>query len=136
MNRRFVVSGKWLALAGGTALFFSVQSLLFLNAVPMPGIESSGWFLNSARGVAVVGGAYAVVGAVIGFSRRDSVREATMLANGAVLAMIAVLFSIGPGTIFPIVIVFGTVIIAVATAAGTAVGNGGRRAMGKAETRG
>ena len=69
-----------------------------------------------------------MAGALIGFVRLHKVREAAMAAGGAVLAMIAVLFSIGPGTIFPIVIVFGTVIIAAATAAGTGVGVEVRRA--------
>jgi hypothetical protein len=115
---------------GGAGLFLSVQGLLVLNAVPIAGIKDSGWFLNSGRGVLVVGLACAVVGALVGFGRRDSVREATMVASGAVLAMIAVLFSIGPGTIFPIVIAFGTVIIGGATAAGTGVGTAVRRAFG------
>jgi hypothetical protein len=121
---------KGLALVGGAGLFLSVQGLLFLTTAPIAGIQDSGWFLNSGPGVLAVGLACAVVGALVGFGRRDSGREATMVVAGAVLAMIAVLFAIGPGTIFPIVIVFGTVIIAGATAAGTAVGTAVRRAFG------
>jgi hypothetical protein len=90
-------------------------------------MTNSGWFLNSGRGVSAVGLACAVVGALVGFGRRDSVPKAVMVASGAVVAMIAVLFSIGPGTIFPIVIVFGTAIIAGATAAGAGAGTAVRR---------
>lgn len=38
--------------------------------------------------------------------------------------MAIVLFSIGPGTIFPIALIFGTVILATATAIGTVAGVG------------
>ena len=123
-------SSKWLAFFGGAGLFLSVHGLLVLNAVPIAGMKDSGWFLNSGRGVLAVALACAVVGGLIGFGRRDSMPEATMVASGAVLAMIAVLFSIGPGTIFPIVIAFGAVIIGGATAAGTAVGTAVRCAFG------
>ncbi len=101
-----------------------------MNAVPIAGMDDSGWFMNSGRGVSAVGLACVVVGGLVGFGRRDGVREAVMVASGAVLAMIAVLFSIGPGTIFPIVIVFGTAIVAGATAAGTDIGTAVRRAFG------
>ena len=123
MNRVCSISGKWPALLGGAAMFLAVQGVLFLTVAPTEGIRNSGWFLNSGRGVAVVAVFCAVAGALVGAVRRDNVLESTMVAGGAVLAMIAVLFSIGPGTIFPIVIVFGTVIIAGATLLGMAVGN-------------
>jgi hypothetical protein len=115
-------AGKWLALLSGAALFLAVQSLLFVTTAPIAGIENSGWFLNSGRGVAAVGLACAVAGALVGLSRKANVREATMVAGGAVLAMVVVLFSIGAGTIFPIVIVVGAVIITGATAAGAGAG--------------
>ncbi len=127
MNESTSASGRWLAL-GGAVLFLSVQGVLFLTTAPIPGIRNSGWFLNSGRGVAVVAIACAVAGTLSGLGRRGSVRDAAMLAGGAVSAMIAVLFSIGAGTIFPIVIVSGTVIIAAATAAGAGIGTAARRA--------
>jgi hypothetical protein len=129
MNEVRSAMSTWLALLGGAVLFVSVQGLLFLTAVPIPGRTNSGWFLNSGRGVAAVALACAVVGALIGFGRRDSVREGTMVGGGAVLAMTAVLFVIGPGNIFPIVIAFGTVIIGMASALGIAVGSEVRRAF-------
>ena len=127
MNEPFSASGKWLALLGGAGHFLLIQGLLMLTTAPIAAVENSGWFLNSGRGVAAVGLVCAMAGALIGFGRQNKVREAAMGAGGAVLAMV-VLFSIGPGTIFPIVIVFGTVIIAAATAAGTGVGVEVRRA--------
>jgi hypothetical protein len=129
----FSTSGKWLALMGGAGLFLLIQGLLMMTTAPIAAVENSGRFLNSGRGVAAVGLVCAMAGALIGFGRQHKLREAAMAAGGAVLAMIAVLFSIGPGTIFPIVIVFGTVIIAAATAAGTGVGVEVRRASGVAK---
>ena len=132
---------KPLALAGlaGAALFLPVDAVLVLTAAPLAGIENrgvgqtTGWFLNSGRGVAAMAIAFALMGALIGFTRRASVREAMLAGSGAVLAMIVMLFSIGPGTIFPIVIAFGTAMIAGATAAGTALGiELGRRAFRQA----
>jgi hypothetical protein len=41
---------------------------------------------------------------------------------GVLVAMVATLFTIGPGTIFPIVIAVGAIVAAVATLAGTAIG--------------
>jgi hypothetical protein len=117
-----------LTFLGGAGLFLLVQGLLFLTTAQVAGMEDAGWFLNSGRGVAAVALVFATAGAVVGFLR-TSVREAAMMASGAVLAMIVTLFTIGPGTIFPIVIVFGTAIIAGATTAGTAAGIETRRAL-------
>jgi hypothetical protein len=122
-------AGTWPALFGGVGLFLSVQTFLFLTSAPIAGIDDPGWFLNSGRGVAAVALSCLVVGALIAFGRRAGVREATLVALGAVFAMTAVLFSIGAGTIFPIVLVFGTAIIGIATAAGTVVGIGLRQAL-------
>ena len=60
-------------------------------------------------------------GATIGFRRRDCAREAALVVAGAVVAMIAVLLTVGAGNLFPIVIVFAIAIIGGATAAGTAI---------------
>jgi hypothetical protein len=129
MNQPLSATAPWQALLGGAGLFLSVQTFLFLSAAPVAGIDDPGWFLNSGRGVLAVVVACAVMGALVGFGRRKGVREATMGAVGAVLAMTTVLFSIGPGTIFPIVLVFGTAIIGLATAAGTGVGTAVRQVL-------
>jgi hypothetical protein len=133
--RESKMAATWPAVLGGAGLFLLVEGVLILTAVPLAGIEprgvsqTTGWLLNSGRGVAAVGLAFAVAGALVGFVRRG-VREATMMAAGAVLSMIVMLFSIGPGTIFPIVIAFGTALIAGATAVGTALGIEARRVVG------
>ena len=113
---------KVLALVVGAALFGVIQGWLFQNAVPIPQIENSGWFLNSGTGVRTVGLTFAIAGALVGLSRRKAAMEATMVAAGAAMTMIVVLYSIGAGTIFPIVIGFGMVILGVATAVGLALG--------------
>jgi hypothetical protein len=114
----------------GSAVFLAVQMLLFWVSEPIPEIDHSGWFLNSPRGVLVVGVAMAGVGGVFGSSGRDGVIKATMSASGATLAMMATLFAIGPGTIFPIVIFFGAAIIAGSVALGAAVGIMTRQSLG------
>ncbi|HKT78930.1 MAG TPA: hypothetical protein VJP86_01835 [Vicinamibacterales bacterium] len=119
----------------GAALFGAVQGWLLRVTAPMPGIEDSGWFLNAPRGVESIAVVFAVAGLIVGLSRRNAVREAAITVIGALVAMTAVLFAIGPGTIFPIVMCIGAVIIGSATAAGTAIGMGLAHAMRCGETK-
>jgi hypothetical protein len=88
-----VQSGKWLALGAG--VFLVVQTLLLLTTAPISGIENTGWFLNSGRGVAIVSAACVLAGAMVGFGQHDVVRRAAWVVGGAVLSMVAVLFTIG-----------------------------------------
>jgi hypothetical protein len=121
-----------LAFLGGATLFAAVQAWLFQSTPPIPEIEDSGWFLNSGAGVKAVAWAFAAAGALIGLSRSDwidwIVEEALLIAGG-IGGMVAILFSIGPGTIFPIVIAFGSMILAGATAAGAGLGFLARRSF-------
>ena len=119
-----------LALAGGAALFGLVQAWLFRSIAPVPGIQNAGWFLNSGTGVGAVALAFAIAGALVGLARHRSVADAALVAAGAAVAMTLVLFSIGPGTIFPIVLVFGTLILGAATAMGVGLGMAVRRVVG------
>ena len=57
-----------------------------------------------------------------------------LIASIAALAMVATLFGIGPGNIFPIVIVFGAIVVGVAVAVGAACG-AAARALRKEEKR-
>jgi hypothetical protein len=132
--RRQSTVGRLLALLGGGALFAAVQAWLFQTATPIPGIEDAGWFLNSGRGVSTVAVTFMVVGALIGVSQRDWIVESAATAAGAAIVMTVVLFSIGPGTIFPIVIVFGTGILGVAIALGASLGTLARRSFGWARS--
>src|SRR5262245_22216284 len=100
--------------AGGL-LFAAVQWWLFRSAEPIAGMEDPGWFLNTGRGVAVIAIAFTVGGAIDGMSRRDAASEIVSIIIGGVIAMGIILFSIGGGTIAPIVIAFGTAIVAGST---------------------
>jgi hypothetical protein len=103
---------------------------LFWRSRPVPGIAHSGWFLNSGHGILAVAVTFAAVGALLGLSRRDGVEQALMLALGALLAMALTLFTIGAGTIFPIVMVFGGVLTVGAAVLGAALGTAARSALG------
>jgi hypothetical protein len=70
------------------------------------------------------------MGGAFGSSGRDGVAKAAMFATGATLTMMATLFTIGPGTIFPIVILFGAAIIAGSVALGGTVGAMTHRSFG------
>jgi hypothetical protein len=94
------------------------------------------WFLNNGVAVGFAAAMFLLVGIVVGMraaARRpfgDAVIDGLNMAGGAAVAMIAVLLSIGPGTIFPIVVVFGAVVVAVSITAGAALGWSGGRALG------
>ncbi len=96
-----------------------------------PGGAHAAWFLNSGRGVAftiaclIAGSA---VAAGLGRSRTLAGRLASgvYFALGAVVAMACVLFTGGPGTIFPIVLVIAAA-IAIASALAGAVAGGAVR---------
>lgn len=81
------------------------------------------WFLNSGRAVAVTTAWLLIVpliGALAVPPARDAVgRRMLSVALGAVAAMAGVLFVTGPGTIFPIVLAVGAVLVAAPVAAGT-----------------
>jgi hypothetical protein len=111
-------------VAGGVA-FGAAQLLLFLLAGPStaPTIDSSAWFLNSGRGVLIMTIVLALAAAAtgLGSSPRSVWRAAAAFSGGAAAVMVVFVFALGPGTIFPIVIVIGTAIIAVAAVTGNAI---------------
>jgi hypothetical protein len=87
------------------------------------------WFLNSGRAVAVTAALLVVAGAVVSASdRRESIIRGANVAGGALIAMIGVLSVIGPGNLFPIVIVIGAAIAVASAGAGALAGWGLRRA--------
>src|SRR5712675_1986591 len=97
----------WAAL--GAVAFAVAQVPLLITTIAVPGISSPGWFLNSGMNALAVGLVVALAAAAVFVRKRASIRDAFSLGAGAVVAMVATLFAIGAGTIFPIVIVFGTV---------------------------
>ena len=84
------------------------------------------WFLNSTRGAAFAGGVVFVVAFVVALRSvgepMATVRRGLSAAVGACISMAVVLFTIGPGTIFPIVLVIGAAFLTMATLAGTVAG--------------
>jgi len=84
------------------------------------------WFLNAGSGVAVTASLLfmtaALRSAAVAADRRAAVQQGIDLALGAAVAMAVVLFAIGAGTLFPIAIVLGAVVIAAATVAGALAG--------------
>jgi hypothetical protein len=101
-----------------------VQIVMLMNAAgPIRAGNNPGWFLNSGDNVAIVALTLAAGAAALALSASDVILRAAMFAAGAINAMAATLFLIGPGNIFPIVIAIGGVIVILAVGCGTAVGS-------------
>lgn len=113
---------SWLSGALGALAFCAAQIPLLIAMPAAGGIAEPGWFLNSGRTVLLVGLTLAIGAAVLTARRQASDRDAIFYGIGAVVAMIVTLFVIGPGTIFPIVIVFGTAIAVFAVGVGGTCG--------------
>jgi hypothetical protein len=100
--------------------------------------EFDPWFLNSGLAIAATVGAVALASAVVaalaGASRAVS---GLSVAAGAFMAMTLVLFlkPAGPGTIFPIVMVAGGVLLLVASMLGAWAGRSARRLIGAEDTK-
>lgn len=121
-------------IVAGSVAFAAAQLLLFLLAgqSAAPSIESSAWFLNSGRGVLITTIVLALAAAAMGFgsSPPGVLKTAAAFSGGAAAAMVFVLFALGPGTIFPLVIAIGTAIISVAAVTGVALARGVRSRFG------
>jgi hypothetical protein len=91
------------------------------------------WWLNSGRGVAAMLVALAlaglVVGAIFGRDARHWARAAGFFAAGAFCGQAAVLFAIGPGTIFPIALFFCAALTSFGVAVGSSLGFALARAL-------
>jgi hypothetical protein len=112
------LSGYFLA---GAVAFAAAQAALFLMAgqSARPTIDGGGWFLNSGTGIAVMAALVAVVSLIVSKAFTLPLwRGWTAFVGGGVLALVAAVFLFGPGSIFPIVIAAGAVVIAVAALAG------------------
>jgi hypothetical protein len=112
-------------------LFLGAATFLAAHAVEVAGWRDwfSGvyapWFLNSSRAVALTAGSLMVVAAVVALAipdRRLWLVAAVNLAAGATMAMVVVLFAVGPGTLFPIAIAIGAAVIGVSSGAGALAG--------------
>jgi hypothetical protein len=117
------------ALAGyslaGAVAFAAAQAVLFLMAgqSARPTVDGSGWFLNSGTGIALMALAMAVASFIVSMAFPTSLWQGwAAFMGGGVAALVAAVFLLGPGTIFPIVIAVGAVVIAVAALAGASGG--------------
>ena len=104
----------------GALAFAGAQVPLLVTAPAVAGVSSPGWFLNSGSNALVVGLVVALVAAA------GAIQDLPFYGLGAFTAMVATLFAIGPGNIFPIVIVFGTCFLGVSIVVGGACGAGVR----------
>jgi hypothetical protein len=99
-----------------------------LTAVLAQAFTPTGWWLNSSRGVAITSTVLALLALVTGLLvrwgslLRARVVAAAALWTGANIGMAVVLFTAGPGTLFPIVLAIGAGISAAAVGAGSAIG--------------
>lgn len=88
----------------------------------------TGWWLNSGRGVAITSTVLVLMAVATSFlvrsgpMTRDRVAAAAALWIGANIGIAVVLFTVGPGNLFPIVLAIGAGISAAAVGAGSAVG--------------
>ena len=122
-------------LCGLVGVFaFSVGQIPLLLAQPRAagGINAPGWFLNSGTNVLIVAIVLAAVAAVLSLATAASIGCTVWYGLGAVVAMVSVLVTIGGGTIFPIVIAFGTGVVGLAVAVGAGCGAGVRALQGHA----
>lgn len=99
-----------------------------LMAAAVQSITPTGWWLNSGQGVAITAAVLAAAAFGIGVRTLTwpvppgGAMMPVAFWAGANIGMAVVLFRAGPGTIFPIVLVFGAVLSALAVAAGSLAG--------------
>ena len=105
-------------------------ALTVLGAVAAAGAQwfvPTGWWLNTGQGVALTSLVLALLAVAIAVpaagprSTRNFQRPVALWA-GANLGLAVVLFRVGPGNIFPIVLAFGAGISALAVGAGSLIG--------------
>ena len=88
------------------------------------------WFLNSGRAVAFTAGCQFVASAIVSTrDPRETLVRAAYVAAGAAAAMVAVLALVGPGTLFPIALGIGAIVLAAASVAGGLAGSALRRVI-------
>ena len=115
---------QWRSGLLGAFAFAGVQNPLLLATPPVPGMTAPGWFLNSGRNILLIAAVLAAGAAVLTARKAASDGDAVLYGLGAIVAMIATLFAIGPGTIFPIVITFGCGLVVFAVGVGGTCGAG------------
>lgn len=88
------------------------------------------WFLNSGRAVVFTVVLLVVAGVIVSADdRHESIVRGANAAAGALIAMVVILAVVGPGNLFPIVIVIGAIVAVTSTGAGALAGWGMHRTM-------
>jgi hypothetical protein len=119
---------RWRDVVLGAATFLAAHAVEVWawRAWFAPRGDFGAWFLNSGRAVAVTVLCLFVVslvsGAVGSAGQRDSLLRGASFSGGAIAVMTVVLFTIGPGTIWPIVLISGAAIIAASGVIGAFAG--------------
>src|SRR5215210_4204493 len=106
---------RWTSLVLGAATFLAAHAVEWARWRSWFSAEWEPFFMNSGRAVAFTVACVLIAGlvaALLARDRRDALIHAGNVTAGAVVVMIFTLFSTGPGTLFPIVIVFGTIVLA------------------------
>ena len=126
---------RWTAVISGAVTFLAPHAILVRAWPAWSGgaNEFAPWFMNSGRGIVLAAVAFFAVGAICGATLSDPQPESAAatggyISLGAVPVMIVVLFRIpgGPGTLFPIAIVLGALLIGGMSLFGAAAGAFGR----------
>jgi hypothetical protein len=113
---------RWRSVVFGAAAFLAAHAVLVAKWAAWFGGQWEPWFLNdSGRAVAVTAAILFVAALAASLlwarDRGDAIVHGVNVAAGAAAAMIGVLAAIGPGTIFPIVLVGGIIIALASTVA-------------------
>jgi hypothetical protein len=122
---------KWQSLGLGVATFLSTHAVIVAKwsvwfGGGYSGVPHNPWFLNDGDGpIGITAGALCVAAMIAAAlwarNRGDCVRHGLNVALGATVAATAILFSIGPGNLFPIVIGFCAIGALVSTMVGSSV---------------
>ncbi len=92
------------------------------------------WFLNSGRAVAFTAACFFTAGALTGAAgtRGGAIRLGVLIGLGGVIAAAFVLFwRVGAGTLFPIAIAVGALVLIASSAAGVSTARALRRAAAR-----
>ena len=107
--------------------FLALVVLAAIVAASAQWFVPTGWWLNTGRGVALTSLVLALLAAAIAVAApwplsTRSFQGPVAVWTGANIGLAMVLFRVGPGNIFPIVLTFGAGISALAVGAGSLIG--------------
>jgi ABC-type protease/lipase transport system fused ATPase/permease subunit len=111
-----------LALGAGAFLAAHAIEVYYWRDWFDPAGRQNPWFLNTGSAVAVTTGAIAAASALSSLlrarSRRQVGGQSLGMAAGAIMAMTATLFAVGPGNIFPVVVAVGAGLVTISAVLG------------------